>query len=137
MEAIAGFSLACNVFQVVDFGYTIIKGSIQLAHAVEEGLPEHSSGLAIATDLRELLVKIKSPPSNYAPDPQLARLCDNCDSIAEELIAILISLKPIKKRQAVSKAIRSQWNKEKVEALERRLDRFRDEILAYINVNFQ
>ena len=98
MEAIAGFSLACNVFQVVDFSYTIIKGSIQLAHAVEEGLPEHSSGLTIATDLRGLLVKIKSPPSNYAPDPQLVRLCDNCDRIAQELIAVLMSLKPTKKK---------------------------------------
>jgi hypothetical protein len=137
MEAIAAFSLACNVFQVLDFAYNLLKGGLYLAQPGEDSLPENSSASALATDLRGLTAKIQATSLPSSVEPRLKDLCTRCDEVAQELINILDSLKVTKKRQLVAKAIRGQLEKKRIELLEQRLDRYRAEIQLYITVELR
>lgn len=137
MEAIAAFSLACNILQVLDFAYGVLKCGLYLAQPDENSLPEHSSASALATDLRGLTAKLQVNSSPSEADAKLKDLCTRCDAVAQELITILESLKATKKRQVVGKAIRSQFEKKRVTTLGQRLDSYRGEIQLYITTDLR
>ena len=137
MEALAAFSLACNLLQVLDFGFNILKGSFYLAQPGEDSLPENRTSSALASDLRVLAAEIQSTSSSSGSDERLKILCAGCDELAQELIRVLNSLKVVKRRQLVAKAIQAQFEKKKMSALERRLDGYRSEIHLYITAHLR
>jgi hypothetical protein len=137
MEAIAAFSLACNILQVLDFSCDVIKGGVHIARAGGGAIPEHESAEVLAKDLSELTIKIQNASSQASQDAELKTLCIQCENIAQELLTILRSLRPTKKRQLIWKSIRAHWDKPKIEALKQRLGECREEINLYITVEFQ
>jgi hypothetical protein len=132
MEAIAAFSLACNVLQVLDLAYNVLKCGLYLAQPDENTLPEHGSASALATHLRSLTAKIQVNLLPSEADAKLKDLCARCDEVAQELINILDSLKVTKKRELVAKAIRGQFERKRIALLGQRLDSYRAEIQLYI-----
>ena len=136
MDPVGAFSLACNVLTVVDFISNVLKGGLYLAQPGKNSLPENRAAALLATDLRSLTAKIQTRPSGTA-DPRLIDLCAGCDELSQELIGLLDSLKVVKQRQLVSKAIKTQFEKKRISELESRLDGYGSEIHLYVTTDLR
>ena len=137
MEALVALNLACNVLTVLDFAYDVLNGSLYLVQSGEEVLPGNKTSSAIAADLRVLTSRIQCHSSSSSVDPRLRDLCSGCDKLSRELISLLGSLSVVRRRQLLAKAIKAQFDKSKIVALENRLDRYRSEIHLYVTTDLR
>ena len=132
MDAIAAFSLACNVVQVVNFSMDVVSicrelyrgGSLSKYDHLED-MTNHIIGLRDALD---------SPTAQgnqnlgECQDKALLDLAEKCSTTATELFAELQKLKindSPRKRQVITKSARSLWNQRSIDKIQIRLDEYR------------
>jgi len=142
MEAIATFGAAVNIVQLVDFTSKLVSGGIELYRSADGELVEHSelqkittSLSALAQNVNESLLSLKEDRQPTRQELEQVRLGNECTQVASELIGALESLKvggKAGKWKVVRQALLTVWHKDKIDALERRLDRFRQELIADI-----
>ena len=132
MDAIAAFSLACNVVQVVHFSMDVVsrcrelyrEGSLSKYDHLEH-MTNHLIGLRNALD--PPTAQGKQIIGQYQ-DQALLDLAEKCSTLATELFGELQKLKingPPKKRQVIRKSAKSLWKKSSIERLQTRLDEYR------------
>jgi hypothetical protein len=83
--------------------------------------------------------KIKDA-ATITSDDVLRRLCESCQSTADELLAVLNNIKVDSKQgrwKSIWKALRNVWSKEQISELEGRLERFRKELHLHIVVDLR
>lgn len=139
MEALAIIGLVGNIVQFVDFSSKLISTSTQIYGSAEGALAENVDIEAVTNDLVLLSNNLKDAASNPR-DEALKSLCESCHTVAEQLLAALDKVKAKGKRQkldSIRKAVRSVWNKEHIEGLERRLARFREELNLRVVVDLR
>ena len=132
MDAIAAFSLACNVVQVVNFSMDVVSicrelyrgGSLSKYDHLED-MTNHLIGLRDALD---------SPTAQgnqnlrECQDKALLDLAEKCSTTATELFAELQKLKindSPRKRQVITKSATSLWNQRSIDKIQIRLDEYR------------
>jgi hypothetical protein len=128
MDPISAVGFAATVVQLVDFGFKIVSKSSELYRSGSDGSIENQSIEKATKDLRKLNDQLKH--SNVS-DPDLQELCKACSVAADELLAALSKIKVDGKGrpwQSFRMALKSIWSKEKIQELENRLSRFRDEL---------
>lgn len=128
MDPISAVSLAGTVVQLVDFSIKIVSKTSELYRSSSNGLVENQSIDKVTKDLTKLNNQLKD--SNVG-DADLQELCKACGDAADELLRALSKVKVEGKGriwQSFRKALISVWSKEGIQELEKRLERFRDEL---------
>jgi len=160
MDPLTAVGLAGTIVQFVDFSSKILLGTGQLYRHGELNLNSQSE--AVTQDLLDFCTKFQRLPHLHggtrAPtenDLALAKLCGECNNVAEELLTRLNALKPIldiptppskrdrhewkalkdkweakyEKVQKFGKSLRlaflSVWNREELLVMEKRLEKYR------------
>jgi hypothetical protein len=139
MEALTIIGLVGNIVQFVDFSSKLISTSTQLYGSAEGALAENVDIEAVTNDLVLLSNSLKDTASNPC-DEALKSLSESCHTVAEQLLVALDKVKAKGKHQrleSIRKAVRSVWNKQHIEGLERRLARFREELNLRVVVDLR
>lgn len=133
-------SLAVNVIQIVDFTSKLMTGTYEIYKAADGQLVEHSE-LGFIThcltthiqDLNESLQAKKLETCLSQSDRDQERLGLECKDVAVKLLAALNKLKAqgkYKRWRSFRVALMTIWDKGRIEAFERRLNRFRQQLLV-------
>ncbi|KAK4449067.1 hypothetical protein QBC34DRAFT_326556 [Podospora aff. communis PSN243] len=131
MEALAALGLAANILQFVEFTRHLLSSTRELAEWGAKS--EHTELVSIAQQLRTLAESIRPPGPDSSdnaeediyPDSGLGKLAKSCIEIADELLAVLDSLKTKGKNQrwrSFQHALLAVLKAEKVAALQKRMD---------------
>ncbi len=132
MEAIAAFSLACNVIQVVHFSMDVVSKCRELCR--EGSLSKYDHLEHMTNHLTGLRNALDSPTAQgnqsigQCQDQALLDLAEKCSVTAKELSGELQKLKinePYNKRQVLKKSAKSLWKKTSIEKIQTRLDEYR------------
>jgi len=142
LDPFTSLGLAGNIVQFVDFSRKLISESYQLYKSATGTLPENHELAMIAETLGELSSKLTSSSLSDVRPIQLSQHEKNlqmigisCKSVAEELRATVEDLRvkgKYNKWQSFRQALRSVWKKDKIQALEKRLDSFRQELTVHL-----
>ena len=150
MEAIAAFGLACNVIQVVDFS---TKVAAKCKELYKDGASSENKDIeSMAKHLTDLSTGLKSPSAVQRPgsvphscqDEQdlqdLQELAQKCSGTATELIGEIQKLcihDRRKKRDVLRKAVKVIWEKDAIEDIQKRLEKYRSALDTRILINLR
>lgn len=136
MDPLTVVSLVGTIVQFIDFGSKVISQSAELYHS-STGRLEQNADVETATND---LVRLKGQLDASRPDNDLQELCDACGKIAAELLEALNGLRVSgggRRWQSFRKALKSIWTKDKIEQLENRLTKLREELNLRIAVGLR
>jgi hypothetical protein len=129
MDPLTTVSLASNVVQFLDIAARVVSKSSEVYHSSSGVLRENADLESVTADLKRMADKLKQ--SRDPGDTDLVKLSSECYDVAEELLVALNKAK-VKGSNTVfkclRKALRSVWTKEKMLDIERRLERFRQQM---------
>ena len=142
MEVLAAFSLSGTILEFARFGMKLLSDGREL-YKSSQGARSANEQLELATsDLRALLVKLRSRhrPPVIAQDEKdgetFQRILHRAEETAKELVERLERLKvkrpKSRKWESVRKAVQSVWTKDEVEALTKKLERFKDAVETHV-----
>jgi hypothetical protein len=148
-ESILFFGIAANVVQFVDFSSKVLSASYKL-YKDEYGLNglEETRELEVITkSLHKIIEGLESSLQQEdlkqkatQNELDLRELAKHCREIAEELLAAVGKLK-VKgkpgKWNSFRAALKTLWDEDKIEAIQKRLDRFRQELVVHILVSLR
>jgi hypothetical protein len=137
METLAIIALVGNIVQFVDFTGKLILKSTELYQSGEGTFAENVDTETATNHLALLNNQLKDAAA-ITGDGTLASLCKSCGTAADELLATLDKVKVKQdKRKSIRKVLQSVWSNEKIEELERRLARFKEELNLHITVDLR
>ncbi len=135
MDPLTAFSLACGVFQVVDFSTKIVskcrevyKHGVSSENKEIESMAKHLADLATELKLPNPIQSPGSAPQLYQDDQELLKLAEQCSETAAKLIEELQKLRiqgQHRKRDAFRKAIKTIWKNDTIQDIQRDLERYR------------
>lgn len=147
MEALAAFSVACNVFQLIEFGGRVLSESRQIYRSVEGATAGALTSDLVAKDLHHLVTTLRDSVHKAAfgqplsaDDFTLEKLGPECASVADELQGAVGNLTQDgarKKREALKLAVRSMNSRSKRHEIEGRLNSLRNEFEARIAIDMR
>jgi hypothetical protein len=139
MDPFSALSLAACVVQFIDFSGRLLSKGHEIYQSEVGSSAETVELEVIYKDLSRLSDKLKASSLSISPtsgrsleEKALGKLAASCKGVADELLATLKELKvadgPHRKWRSVRKAFKSVWKKEKIEALQQRIDNLRDQL---------
>ena len=122
MDALSALAIATAAVQFIDFGNSLISGTIERYHSVAGAVESHLEIELVASRLHELLINLKAPAKEDLSgaritsqhNRQLERIVKSCEDAADQLLTILLELKARGKHKltdsflATVKAIRKE-----------------------------
>ena len=142
MNPVSALGVASSVVQLVDFTHSLVRGTYEIyksasGHsAASVDLQSITIGLkTLNDDLRLSLDRAASGKELSKSDAELQTLCKNCNVATDELISALEKLKTQKNHSfwdSFGRALLTVWSKKEVEALQKQLDAFRQQISLHI-----
>ncbi|KKA23726.1 kinesin light chain 1, partial [Rasamsonia emersonii CBS 393.64] len=139
MDPLSIVGLVGNIVQFLDFTGTILSTSAHIYSSSRGVLPENADIETVTRHLVLLNNKLKDAASSSGAG-ELQKLCALCSNVADELLAALDKLK-VKGQpgrwKSVKKALQSIWSKNKIEELEQRLARLREELNLHVVVELR
>ncbi len=139
MDALA---IAAAVVQFIDFTSKIVSKTAQI-HRSPNGQREEHRELekitdAISRDAKNIQQRISQ--RRVAGDLTDAekdqeKIGQDCQEVAEELLSVLRRLQTsgrLSQWQSFRQALKTQWREDEIQSLERRLDRFRQQMIPII-----
>jgi hypothetical protein len=137
MDALAAIGLSANIVQFVDCGIRWVSDTIELYNSANGALEENVELERVVEDLRALIRKIKAG-SQFAGDRKLQSLLVICSGLADDLMALLLSLKidgsKNHKLEIVKKSIKTFRRKGQIKEIEQRLFKVRDQLCTNLAV---
>jgi hypothetical protein len=141
MDPISAFGLAVNIIALVDFVGRVISYSSDAYKSSDGKIPENSELRNVTERLRQLnkdvdqRIKTRREDGSELSESEYKQeqLGLQCQSVAAELIQVLDTIQGQGSQtrwSSARQAILTIWNKEKIENLEKRLDRFRQELVT-------
>ena len=134
LDPLTAISLASSVVQFVDFSVKLVSTGHEL---YEKGsLANNDEVERITQDLAHLAEELGAdrPPSAKQPSPDeiaLQNLAGSCKELADEMMDVLKTLKVQKTKsglEIVRKSLKSMRKKGKIQDIEKRLEKIRDEL---------
>ncbi|KAF2119025.1 hypothetical protein BDV96DRAFT_643182 [Lophiotrema nucula] len=139
MDPLSASSVAACVIQVVDFGSKIVANGSEIYKSASGSSIDNTELQKTTKDLEDLTLELEkslqSDPSSagLGSDEEAERqLGRECKAVAMELLAVLDRLKrggQFSKWRSYRQAFLSVWRKEQIDSLEKRLDRFRQQLV--------
>ena len=153
MDPLSAFGVAVNVIQLVDYSSRLVSGARQIHHSFDGELEEHTELKLVTDDLSKLAqilnASIESQEAGETLRPhendeeildhqrkrleQQKRIALDTQRLATELLSTLNKLKSgssNKTWNSIRQALLTIWRRDKIEGLERRLDRLRQEMVT-------
>ena len=131
MDPIAAIGLASNIVQFVDFSLRLFNEAKELYDS-QTGLSADNDILElISRDILSLNNKLTAPSAPGAIPDSVRSLASQCKDVANELLETLRRVRvqdSHKKWRSFVQALRSVWEKSRIENLCRRLAGLRDEM---------
>lgn len=142
LEPLSAFSVACNVLQVIDIGVKVLSKAAEYRKADAGALTEQKDLRDVSQSLNALNTDLQAPLRPQTASRQLTieevrlqQANDQCLRLSKELVNVLDRLK-IRDRHVLLDSLRlsikSLWQKDKMEAMEKSLSQARDNL----NVSF-
>ncbi|PVI03076.1 hypothetical protein DM02DRAFT_698828, partial [Periconia macrospinosa] len=148
VDPFSALSLAGNIVQFLDFGQKLLSKGKEIYKSAEGTTTTHIELELIYDDLWAVSDKLaaRAPPSpaNYSSDnltdyrlsivdDQISQLATSCQTLAQELLSIVRELRvdpgsKHRKWESFRQAMKSLGKKSQIEALQQRLNAFRDEM---------
>lgn len=143
LDPFTSLSLACTVVQFVDFTSKVLSESKEIYSSARGVTKDNEDLEEICTQLKDLSQHIVTSSSQASTrgaldkrEQAIQKLAQECSATAEELITALQSLSHHKhpRRRVVSIyiALRSVWSRRKIEELESKLNKYRDQLAVNI-----
>ncbi|CZR63571.1 uncharacterized protein PAC_13468 [Phialocephala subalpina] len=134
-DPMTALGLASNIVQLISFTSDIVSKSREIYKSQDGKLIEHMELEAITTSLHDLSREIVSPFQKgillSKAEEDLQKLWGECNDISRQLIVAIESLQTQgrnKKWNSFRQALKTVWKEDEIEALSRRLDRYRAQI---------
>ena len=135
MEYVA-IGVVANAFEFIDFVESVVSKMRELHQSASGTLAEYDDLKKITDDLGILSGRLQLPEG--PTDPVLESLCSRCAEVVGEM-SVALEAFAIKKNcfwpQIWGIAARSVWKKEKLQAFERRVAGFRQELILRVIVD--
>lgn len=140
MAEIAGLSLAANIIQMVEFGAQFTMMAYRIYESGNDAIENLNSIQVLSRNLIDVTQRLETTSSHASAsqaDEALVLLSHECKETSEKLLGKLerVGLPKsgkIKKRDALRTAFKAQWNKSEIDALEKRLDSFRNQLTLHV-----
>ena len=146
-EAVLAFGIAANVIQFIDFSTKVLSMGYRLGKAGHEGLQENQTTETIISDLHKVTQGLKSSLRQQEEKQRLTQsesdlqdLTEQCRDVALELLEILKKLKVqgnSRKWETFRVALKTVWEEDKIERLQKRVDGFRQQVIIRLLVSFR
>jgi len=147
LDPLTAISLASSVVQFTDFGIKLIRGSIKL-YKTPDGVHADYADLETKIDHARKFAKRVMRPFDNTGEPmsrdeeELRELAKSCGLIALDLLSVLHDLKvkkpagPGRMWESFRKVVeaRTPWNKDKIEALSKRLRTLQESMFQQVQV---
>lgn len=142
LDPLTALGLASNIVQLITFTGSIISKSNEIANSAQGGTVENLELEAITANLQTLSSQIITPRPHHdeggresasvrQATTQLRELCEGCSEISQELLEVIRQIggrKRSKNWSSFRQALLSVWKEKKIEALSKRLERYRRQI---------
>lgn len=133
LDPLTVIGLVGNIVQFVDFSSKLVAGAHQIYKSTDGSLSENIDAEVVAKDLLNLNSGIQfGLEKPITKDDQALRdLCQGCNEIAQKLLTALGKLKSQGKKgkwKSVRQALKSSWSRDDIEAIQKRLAGFREEL---------
>ena len=147
MEALATFSVACNVLQVIETATNVLNRSVQIYQDVDGLAAEHRTLKGIASHLNQLnedlatTMPISTISSLSTGEQRLRDTSQECLSASKECLAVLNSCKATGtgKLNAFAASVRAHWRRDKIQTMEKAVTHARENlnvsVLLCMNTN--
>lgn len=139
MEPLSALGVAGNVIQFIDFSSKLIRGATEVYGSVS-GLPDNLRDIAAITkSLDSFITKLPSgspPPAASANEKAFAQLAESCRQTCIQLQQLVQEIKGSGNQsgsrvKSFGVALRGLIRKGELEELEKRLDRYRSQIVSH------
>jgi hypothetical protein len=139
MDPSSALSLALNIIQIVDFSSKLVKAAAEINKSTDGKLVEHSelqsTTESLSRQVKELdkALEAKNLEKDLSEDERdLRRLGQECSSVIAELLSALTKLQvqgSSKRWKSFRQALLTIWHKESIDLFEKRLKRFREQMI--------
>ena len=134
-----GISLAASIIQIIDLSSRVVSKSIDIYRSSDGQLIEHNEidevTKALSASARRIDQLITNSASRTDAEIEQEQLGVKCREIADKLVEVLNKLKSSGrpgKWRSFRQALKAAWNEDKIAGLEKRLDRYRQQMIANI-----
>ena len=145
-EFIAAFGIAVNIMTFIDFSCKILSTGYRM-HSSGSNSQEHqdlnvitNDLIRVTGDLDNALQQDELKQNSSSDDIHLQRLADQCRVVCLELQVALQKLKvhgQPRKWNTFRVALKTVWNEDKIEALQKRIEQFRQELIICMLASFR
>jgi len=134
MDPISAVGFAASILTFIDFSYQVVSGTFEV---IKSGSTVENAHLnVVINNLEDVTKHLSSRPvgsSKY--EDALIALAKKCQEVAEELHKLLDKLGVDTKSfqwKSIKVALNSMWKKGEITNLEKRLEKYRSEILLQL-----
>lgn len=138
MEALAAIGLASAIVQFVDFSSRLIAGAKEVYSSASGMTAASEDSDVMVNNLKDLTRRLKVQTTSETlstEDRNLISLQQGCEKLSCELQELLQTTKAKKrgsKLSSIRASLKAQSQKEKLASIEKRLDRYRIQILGQL-----
>ena len=146
-ETVLAFGLAVNVMTFIDFSYKIFSNGYQLHLSSRYSVRKNQDLEIITKDLHRLTDNLEKSlqQGSLNEDPsldevELQRLAEQCKVICLELVQTLQDLQAHgsnRKWNTFLAALKTVWKEEKIEALQKTINQFRQQLIIHMLGSFR
>jgi len=148
-ESILIFGVAANAMQFIDFGSKVLSASYRLykTGTGDKGLEANRELEVITKSLQKLIEGLESSLREDESKQALTQnelaireLASGCKDVAEELITAVQKLKiegKSGKWNSFRTALKALWSEDKIDSIQQRLNKLRQELVVHILVSFR
>ncbi|KAL2855417.1 hypothetical protein BJY01DRAFT_243142 [Aspergillus pseudoustus] len=135
VEPIAAISLVVSIITLVDFGVKVVEIAREVHDSAEGATADNKELDEMAKRFEKTgleLERSQDSPGTRGQDPSLAMLIEKCIGTSQERRAMLEGLKARRNRDIILQPFRIRWNKDKVTALEKELQKHQQELQLFL-----
>ncbi|KAJ8131293.1 hypothetical protein O1611_g2333 [Lasiodiplodia mahajangana] len=137
MEPLSALALSGNVLQFIESAVKLLSEARQVCHSASGITTSNKDAITVYEDFRDAAGSLLASPvrSTTVDDLAVASLAERCQELSDDLVKDLKNLQaknPGSKREGLRIAWRALREKGELESMEKRLDRYRQQILTRI-----
>jgi hypothetical protein len=137
MDPVTAVRFAASILTFVDFSWSLVKGTYEVYNSTTGTTSENAHVGNVLIDLQAVAEGLRSDFGGRTENERaLYTLAKNCYRLSQDLAGILAKLK-VTEKNSKWQSLKVKWasmRKEKeVASIEKRLDRYRSQILVRLN----
>ena len=145
LDPLSALSAAAAVLQFVEFGSMLLAKSHELHKSTDGASASNSELETTAEELQQLVHRLSRPLASIKSqdttlddtEAALVSLTKQCSNAAEEFLCTLRKLKVSegssnRRWRSFQQALKCLWKKERLEAMENRLQGFRERLIVHV-----